>query len=217
MQRRTLAIWFILLGLGVGLLGNVFFYHKPIGLSFPLFIGVVVLVVLAASKPAQTDVRWRNLWLLGPLLIFAAMVAIRADPTIGFLNIGAVLALGALGLHYLAAQQPLDEASVGQQAAAVLETSILLPFAALPEIGASWGWLRERSWQGRTLMAVARGLVIAVPILVVFAVLLGSADAVFADYVADVWNLLAFNPDIRLVDQGLITLSIAWLTTGGLA
>ena len=51
MQRRTLAIWFILLGLGVGLLGNVFFYAKPIGLSFPLFIGVVVLVVLAVSRP----------------------------------------------------------------------------------------------------------------------------------------------------------------------
>ena len=95
------------------------------------------------------------------------MVAVRADQTMGLLNMGAVLTLGALGLHYLAAQQPLDEATVGQQAAAVLETSILLPFAAMPEVADSWGWLRERSWQGKTLMAVARGLVIAVPIVVV--------------------------------------------------
>ena len=66
MQRKTLAVWFILLGLALGLLGNLFFYNKFLGFSFPLFITIAVLVVLTASKPAQTVVNWRNLWLVGP-------------------------------------------------------------------------------------------------------------------------------------------------------
>ena len=217
MQRKTLAVWFILLGLALGLLGNLFFYNKFLGLSFPLFITIAVLVVLAASKPAQTTVNWRNLWLVGPLLIFSVMVAVHSNPLTTLLHMGAVLTLGALGLHYMAVSRPLDEATLGEQAGAVLEAGMLTPFAAIPELGDSWGWLRERSWQGRTLIAVARGLMIGVPVVVVFAVLLGSADVVFADYVSAAWNLFAFNLDVRLIDQGLITLAIGWVSTGALA
>lgn len=217
MPRKTLAVWFILLGLALGLLGNLFFYQQVIGLSLPLFLGLLMVVMLAASRPAQTPVNWRNLWLLGPLLFFAAMIAVYTNPLTTLLNIGAIMALGALGLHYMALNRPLDEATLPEQVGAVLQAGIVTPFATFPEIGDGWGWLRERSWQSKTLVAVARGLMIGVPVVVVFAVLLGSADVVFADYVTAAWNLFAFNPDVRLVDQAFLTLAIGWLSTGALA
>ncbi len=217
MARKTLAVWIVLLGLGMGLLSSVLFYQKAVGVSFPLFILTAVVVMLAASRPAQTPVNWRNLWPLVPLLFFAGMVAIRADTIGGVLNIGAALALGGLALHYLPVRHALDEAPLEEHIAGTLEAMIYATFAAIAEVVHSVGWLRERSWQGRTVIAVVRGLAIALPVIVVFTVLLGSADVVFAGFVQDAWNLLAFSPDDGLVDQVFISLSVGWLATGALA
>lgn len=216
MARKTLAVWIVLLGLSLGLLSSVLFYQKAVGLSFPLFIITAVVVTLAASRPAQTLVNWRNLWPLVPLIFFAGMVAIRTDALGIFLNISAALALGGLALHYLPVRHALDEAPLEEHVTGTLEAMVYATFAAISEVVHSIGWLRERSWQGRTVVAVVRGLAIAVPVIVVFTVLLGSADVVFADFVEDAWNLLAFNPDASLVDQAVISLSVGWLATGAL-
>ncbi len=217
MPRKTLSIWIVLLGLALGLLGNVFFYQNHIGLSFPLFIIILVVVLLAASRPAQTPVNWRNLWPLLPLVFFAVMVAVRVDVSVMTLNIAATLTLGALALHYLPKERPLDEGTLEEHALGVIEASIVSFFAALPEVGQSFGALREKSWQGRTLVAVLRGLALAAPIILVFTLLLGSADAVFAEYVENAWEMLAFNPDASLIDQAMITLGLGWLSIGTLA
>lgn len=217
MSRKTLAIWIMLLGLALGVLGNLLFYQKALGLSFPIFILIAVLVTLAASRPAQTPIQLRNLWPVLPVLFFAGMVALRADGSIIALNIMAVFALGGLTLHYLPLPQPLDEASIPDYIGAIISAGVFAAFGAIPEVGDSLVWLRERNWQSRAAVAVVRGLVIAVPIILVFTALLVSADVVFADVVEDAWNLLAFNPDASLIDQGLITLSIGWLAAGALA
>jgi Domain of unknown function (DUF4173) len=217
MQRRTLATWIVLLGLIIGLLGNIFFYGKNIGLSFPLFIIMSIAVTLAASRPAQTPVNRRNLWLLVPVIFFALMVAVREDTTITFLNVAAGLSLAALALHYLSIKERLDEATLPQQIGAVLTSGMYAIFGGFPEVSDAWAWTRGRSWKGRAALSVVRGLVIALPIVIVFTVLLGSADAVFAGYVEDVWQLIAFKPSAGLFDQAVITLTIGWLAIGSLA
>ena len=99
-ERRTFAALTVGVGLLVGLLGNVLFYGKIIGLSFPLLSFILMIALLALSIPAHPSPRLRNLWLLLPLAFFAVMVAVREDSTI-FWDMLAVLALGALTLHYL--------------------------------------------------------------------------------------------------------------------
>lgn len=217
MPRKTLAVWIVMLGLALGVLGNLLFYQKALGISFPLFILTAVLVTLAAARPAQTPIKWRNLWPLIPLLFFAGMVAVRADSGMAALNIMAALALGGLTLHYLPLAHPLDEASLGEHVTGVLEAGVFAVFGAIPEAADSWSWLRERNQKGRVVVSVVRGLALAVPVVVVFTVLLVSADAVFANVVEDAWKLLALNPDSRLIDQGVISLSIGWLAAGALA
>lgn len=216
MQRRTLSVWIITLGLALGLLGTLFFHGKFIGLSFPLFIAISVIVVLAAARPAQTRVHWRNLWLLLPMLFFAVMVAVRADKLIMTMNIAAVLTLGALALYYLPLKARVDEASLGDQLRAVIESSLVTTFGAVGEMADSWAWLRERNWKSRAALSVVRGLAIALPVVVIFTVLLGSADVVFADYVKQAWKLIAFRPDGQLIEQGIFTLGIGWLAVGAL-
>jgi hypothetical protein len=217
MQRRILAAWIVLLGLVMGLIGNILFYNKTIGLSFPLFIIISIVVTLAAARATQIPVTWRNLWLIAPAIFFAVMVAMRTEATVIVLNIIATLSLSALALHYFSLKERLDEATLPQQIGAVLNSSLYTVFGALPEVSDAWTWARGRSWKGRAVLSVGRGLLIALPILAVFTIMLGSADAVFAGYVEDVWQFIAFRPSAGLVDQAIITLTLGWVATGALA
>lgn len=185
MERGAWAAVTVLTGLVIGLLANLFFLGRMVGISVPLFAGLVTLAVLALARPAGFRLRPRNLWPLLPLLFFATMIAVRDDPLITLLNLLAVLALGGLVLHYLPLARPLDEdALLGQQIDYILRAGLLIPLYALAQALDAWGWLRERRYRrGGQVAAVARGLVFALPVLLVFGFLLGSADAVFASYV----------------------------------
>jgi hypothetical protein len=184
MERRSFAVVSVGVGLLMGLLGTILFFSRLIGVSFPLFILLSVGLVLVLSRPARQKIHWRNLWVLLPLVFFALMVAIRADELIVTLNIMAVLTLGAVGLYYLPLSRTLDTESVGGYSKALIETGFMVIPVAVMEGGQAWAWLREKRHQrGGVVAAVIRGGIFALPIVLVFAVLLGSADAVFANYV----------------------------------
>lgn len=184
MERRTFAVAAVIAGVVMGLLGNILFYGRDIGISFPIYILVSVALVLVLGRAARRPMNRRNLWVLLPLAFFAVMVAVRADSLIVTLNVGAVLTLGAIGLYYLPVAQPMDTEPLAEHSKAVIEAGIMVMPAALGEGLEAWAWLREKRHQrGGVLAAVVRGGVFALPIVLVFAVLLGSADAVFASYV----------------------------------
>ena len=86
----------LVLGWSVDLL----FYSKALGISVPLFVLLLLVALfglgwLEGVRPAR-----RNLWLLVPLLFFAVMVFVRANPFVTFLNVVAILALLGLIAHY---------------------------------------------------------------------------------------------------------------------
>src|SRR5690606_31024088 len=126
MDRRAFAALAVAVGLLVGFLGSVFFYDQQIGLSFPLFMSLVTAVILAMSCPAGRRLNRRNLWPLIPLLFFAAMVSARDDWMVRMLNVMAVLSLGALTLHYLIVEQPLDEDSFAAQAGSMVQAGVMV-------------------------------------------------------------------------------------------
>lgn len=221
MDRRALAAWTVAVGLGLGLLGNLVFYGKQIGLSFPLFIAAVLLTLLALSRAAQTPILRRNLWPILPIMFFAGMVAVRADGLIVTLNILAVLSLGALLIHYLPLKSRLDEAGFEEQFGAVAQVGVaVIPMGIIQSVDA-WGWLRERRQQRGALAAsILRGLVFALPVLAVFIILLGSADAVFARYVTEAVDSVRRMLGLEYVDdaiaQAILTGALALIATGGL-
>ncbi len=220
MDRRTFAVIALLAGLGLGLVGNLLFYNQPLGFSFPVFIGASVALVLLLAKPAGVQVRRRNLWPLVPMMGFALMVAVRADPLITSLNIAATLTLGGLALYYITAPQALDEDPFVDYIGHTLETSFMVLPYGFAETAQGWEWLRERRQRGAQFAAVTRGLVFALPIVAVFTVLLGSADAVFARYVTDAWNGVMRALGIEMLGdtfgRGLFTLALALIVTGGI-
>jgi hypothetical protein len=213
-ERVSLAAWAVAAGLLIGYVGSAFFTNVLMGLSFPLFIALLVVVAAATARRAGVALRPHNLWLALPALFFAFMLAVRADPTMRDMNIVLSLALGALWLYFLPKRERLDEATVSEYAAGVIETSARSLIAPGAEFDYAREWLRNRSdGRSRTMTAVVRGLLLAAPILIVFAVLLSTADAVFSRALRDLGSLFSLS-DTSILYRAFWLAVFGWFGVG---
>jgi len=64
---------------------------------------------------------------------------------------------------------------------------------------------------------VIRGLLLALPVLIIFTLLLASADLVFADYLEDLFDFDILPDVLEWLWRGIIVLGSAWFLAGGLA
>jgi len=205
-----------LVAIAVGFCANLLFYGKPLGISvllfFLLFIGVLLFV---GRRSGVTAVR-QNLWLFLPLIFFAGMIALRDNEFVSGLNVLAVAALLAYLLIYYAAGK------VGESG---LMPAVLLPvytagkslFTAVPHIREATG-SSQVIWRNQSnLISIGRGGLLAMPILIVFTILLASADLVFANQISGLFSFRVISNLFSLFFQGLFILGISWTVTGGLA
>ena len=169
-----------LVALAIGLLVEVLFYGRPIGVSFPIWAVVVCAAGLGmawaeARRPARGSA-----WLVIPILGFAILAFARLEPLTLFLNIVAVLCLFALWVRTFQTGRVMDFGWIDFAIATlwVPVEAVFRPWPVLTE--ANRRTFGDRATHSR-LLAVARGLLLALPILVVLALLLTAADAIFAD------------------------------------
>jgi hypothetical protein len=167
------------------------FWKKPLGISFFIWTAVLLLVgfLLAwgeGKKPAAVS------WALSLLVLgFAFVPAWRSEPFTRFISV--VMALAGMLLltaTFLNGDWPfyrivdyitgLAKAFAGGASGAVLWGS---RFRTPPPVGEEPQQKPRRGW------AVVRGLLIALPLVTLFALLLSSADPVFADWLKKVFDL----------------------------
>ncbi|MDQ5826295.1 MAG: DUF4173 domain-containing protein [Chloroflexota bacterium] len=206
----------LMAGLGLGMAFDILFYRKMLGISVPLFVGCLVGVLFWLGRQEDVRPRTRNLWIVLPLFFFAAMVYFRADAFLTFLNVVAVMGLLALLAYFYAAGR-LDRLGILGYYLSLMAAglhSLTLPFQLVPN-----------SLQGRQPLGISRsrwlpvlrGVLLATPVLLVFAVLLSSADMVFAHLLGELFSF-GFLPDMSDVfPQLILALSTGWVLAGGLA
>jgi len=200
------------LGWGVDLL----FYGKALGISAPLFVLLLMAALFGLGRLEGTRPVRSNLWLLAPLIFFASMVFVRANPFVTFLNVVASLALLGLIAHFYAAGYPQRLGLIGYPIV-LLRTAGNALIQPAPLVSASMDLKAVRRRGSRNLLPVIRGLLLALPVLVIFTLLLASADLVFADYLKDLFSL-EISPDLlELLWRGIIVLGATWFLAGGLA
>ncbi|HEX5827241.1 MAG TPA: DUF4173 domain-containing protein [Candidatus Limnocylindrales bacterium] len=236
LQARRIA----LLALAMGVLVDVVIPGNAAGVNTVL---VMAFLLGAAGVVAGWDGLRRmdpaDAWLPAAALAFAAMPAVRADDWLVTVDL---LLAAALGLGTIAC---LGGARITRGLVpSVLSTAVGLVAAVVVGAGTLLGRLRGRdgglagattstahpapaSREPRTRRAVPawlvrsvpvlRGLLIAVPVLALFALLFAAADAVFAELARTV---LAIRVDIdfgSLVQRSVVISAVAWATAGLLA
>jgi hypothetical protein len=185
----------------------------PVGLNLSLWVASVAVAALALHRRAALALDHARVAWLVIGVVFAAGFAWRDAPPLKLLALGCATLTFALAAHRLAASWVRRAGVLRYAGALALGALHAWTAAALALVDATRstprvGPGRAAGW--RSAAAVARGLVIATPLVAVFGALFMSADAVFAELVA---NVLRF--DLERIASHIVLFSIlAWLSTG---
>lgn len=195
----------------LGVVGDALLRATPWGLNLLLW------VVLAVAAGLMLLARWRrNLlsndgrWIILPLIFFAACFVWRDSLALKLLDAAAILlALSLAILRTRAASLRL--ASLKEYATAiglsVFDSVLGMPTLLLGDV--EWKEI-PHARLSRYLGAVARGLLIALPLMLLFGGLLMAADAVFEGLINNAFDV---NSDILWSHLGLSIL-FAWIAGG---
>ncbi len=205
----------LLVGLTLGVCMDALFYEKPLGVSVFLLVLLVGVSLLGLSGGEGVRANAKTGLLIGgPLLFFAVMIAVRANAFLTVANVSACLLLGALALHFYAAGW-FGSLGLRGLIAAVARVAGHALWRAAPLLCDSMDV--HAAVGGRRLLPLVRGLLLALPILLVFGALLASADLVFARYVEQL-ERLELPPGADILAGRLVNILVAaWLLAGVLA
>jgi hypothetical protein len=216
MTRIKLPSFTLLVALALGWSVDLFFYGKALGISVPLFVLLLIIALFGLSRLEGVRPAWCNLWLLVPLIFFATMVFVRANPFVTFLNVVVCLVLLGLVAHFYAAGRVARLGLVGYPI--VLLLTVANALTQPPSLMSASVTLKAAREQGsRNLLPVIRGCLLALPVLAIFTCFLASADLIFADYLEDILHLEFLSDLLKLLRRGVIILGAAWFLAGGLA
>lgn len=205
-------------GLALGWLFDLLFYGKLPGISLLIF-SLALLAALGGALCAEGARAIRaNLWLPTLLLFFAAMGFVRANAFLTFLNICAMLMLASLLAIHLT-RKPAAAGGVIRLAWTPIQAfglSLWRGGGVVAQV-ARQDLSTARGRARRLTPAIVRGLLIALPVVVIFGALLASADLIFADLIRRVFAQDILEELLRWGWHGALILAVGFLALGGLA
>jgi hypothetical protein len=193
-----------------------FFWDKPVGISFALFVSItliagLILAIGEGLKPARN-----SLWLLVPIAFFTVMSFIRLEPMTSFLNRVVTLMLMAIMAHNF-----LGGRWLSYNYSDYFVGLIKLTGSAITRQVTVYSALRKNgddqeidTFSLKKLFPILRGFVIAIPILTIFASLFASADPVFSKGLEDFLDIFNIENLGEYIFRGVYILCLAYLLVG---
>ena len=196
------------LALLFGLLAQWLFYRSALGINVGI-TAAAVLVVAWRLRPVGARVDRLDRWILPAAIVFALLPALRVDLMLLLFDIPATLVLVTMAAVSFAGV-PLTRRAVdilvvlGLVVVGRIVAGGALLLAALPDLGRP---LARRT--GGRIASVGIGIAIALPFLLVFAVLFASADAVFSSAVTTVFDFRKWSIG-EFIGRALLGAVFAW-------
>jgi len=192
--------------LPLGILGDALFQGQPLGLNVALWALAFTLALAALMRALRAPLHQGRRFMLAPLLLFSALFVWHDSPLLVAANLLAIAAAVSVGALRNVRNATLTEYGGGFVGAA---TSAAFGSFSLLMSDIRWKDLAGRARSDKAV-AVARGVALGVPLLLVFGALFAAADAVFKDLVSSAVP----NVDVSLVERVLIVAVWAWLAGG---
>jgi hypothetical protein len=208
--RDRLAVAICAAAVILGLLGDVVFHGRPLGLNALLWAIAFVLALATLLRIGRIPLHQGRRLMAAPLLLFAALLLWRDSPLLQAVNLFAIAGAFALGAlrrtERKVAHAEVDDYVAG---AVTAGTATLLGAVELIQRDVPWRELR-RGARAPRVAAVARGVGLGLPLLVVFGALFATADAVFQNLLASALPSLPHGWWLHLA----IAVTIAWTSAG---
>ncbi len=213
MTKHPNHLWLIVLLLGLAF--DDLLWGKPVGINLAIFsllclLGGFAVLFSNGLKPAL-----KSLPLLLPVVFFEVIAIYRQEPLTLFLAyLFSFISLGLLAVSYLGGRwMQYNLADYVSKFFSLIGSIVQGPLDFIAQVR------KERAAQNvqkrRTPAGpVVRGLVIAAPILAVFAALLASADAVFSQVLGEFFALFNFDKISNTIFHGFVILICAYVLAG---
>jgi hypothetical protein len=209
-ERTWASLLLLGTALALGVLGNALFEGAEPGVNAPLWVASLLAAGVLLARRTGTPLEGEGRWMAFPALFFAAALAWRASPALAGLNVLALAAALGLGA-WRARGGELGDTALGRWlvgiAATGLYAAVALPVLVFGRIG--WRSLVPAGRPARAL-GVARGVLLALPLLLVFNALFASADPVFGEAVR---NLFRWGGE-ELIEDAATVFFWSWLAAG---
>jgi hypothetical protein len=193
----------------LGALSDVLLNIFPWGINASIWIALLVLGVIVVSHQTRIDLKGGGRWLLLPSIGFAALIAWRGSSTLQVTNCLAVLILLAIAAVRSRAGQ-LRIAGLMEFLAAQWNAIMNATFGAFAVLLNVNIWKAAAPNRPGRFSAVGRGLLIALPLLILFGSLFAAADAIFAH-----WINSLFQWDFNAIVRHSVWIGFwAWITIG---
>lgn len=196
----------------IAIMGNFLFYHQTLGINLGIYTTLLVVVGVALLIAFEAALYWKHLIFGLPAAVFAILLAVRSAEVLALMNF--VLAVGSLFVFIRFGRMKMFlGGGLVYPIMAVIESAmtgwIEGPMMVLSHGVGYFNHLHLNSAEMVRTKAVLRGLLLALPILIIFGLLLGSADVVFGDLLEDTFGWLS--PDMDLVVQIILIAFLMWV------
>jgi len=210
-SRTKTGLEILQIALGIGILGDALLRQTPWGLNVLLFnLAFVGGLVFLLRRHAPERLTRTTYALLGAQIFFASMFVWRDSIQLRVADTFAIIViLGVLFLPTLKISARI--AGVFQYAIAVVWAGLNSIFSAGVLFGSDihWNEVSTTGWR-KTALSVLRGLMIAMPLMIVFGALFMAADSVYEGWVRRVLNVDFENLIGHLMLFGIF----GWLSAG---
>ena len=213
LKNKSTYIWAVL---ALGWLFDFLFWDKVPGISIAIYVTAVTVAGFLLARHQGIQPASSIYWLLIPLVFFTAMTFIRAEPTTTFFNVLAILVILGILARSLQGGKWWE-----YRFADYIKSAFLLGFESLfrqiavftnqPKPASGPGKPREGLRQS---LAVLRGLLIALPIVLIFAAMLAEADPIFGNAFEDFLDIFNIENIGEYIFRSILICMIAYILLG---
>jgi hypothetical protein len=210
MSRETkVAISLAGSALALGVFGDALFQGQWLGLNVLLWMASFALALTVLLRLGRGPLHQGRRYMVAPLLVFSAMFAWHDSVLLSvanFVGLAAAISMGALRRT----QPRLRSATLSDYGGGAIAAGCSTLAGALPLLMLDIKWKELRRPGSEKAAAVVRGLVIGIPLLLLFGGLFVAADAVFKQLLSSAVPTLSVSALTRVI----VVLVVAWLAGG---
>jgi hypothetical protein len=209
-RLNTLAKARIITGISfvLGLLFDYFFYDKIPGLSFPLYVVLVIAGLFILANFLKKQINKEVYLLLVLLIFFSTMVFIHSSGLLIFLNVITSLFL-LLVINEISFGEKVKNFSIKDYL-----KILFLPFKFIHPLFQTLSnlfSLREAKEDRKIFSQIVKGILIVIPVLFVFLLLFSSADLIFRKYVSE---LISIDNELVIIFRFILILIVTIVFIG---
>jgi len=195
------------------------FWKKSPGISFAIFVGITLGAGFLLARAENKRPASHSWWLLIPITIFTVGTFLRREPFTSFANYMLVLVLMGVFVHTFSSGRWFHY-SLSDYIALFFYigiSSLAKPIEILSQKKTETETVDSKATppaRWRRTYPILRGLLIAIPIIAIFASLFSAADPIFAEYLQAFIKFFELENLPEYIFRGVYILFLGYLLTG---